>query len=95
MKILNTLKKAGVNAEEFAGLCGVSRSMIYKWEDGGSPHALRKDKIEKLLAALAHAIREKKLPLKATTADKDLTKKRANDLKAVIISSLKTLAKGA
>lgn len=95
MKILSTLKKAEVNAEEFANLCGVSRSMIYKWEDGGSPHKLRKDKVEKLLAALAHAVREKKLPLKTTTADKELAKKRTDDLKAVVISSLKTLAKGA
>jgi transcriptional regulator with XRE-family HTH domain len=95
MKILDTLKRAGVNAEEFAELCGVSRSMIYKWEDGGSPHKLRKDKVEKILSALQHACREKKLPLKTAKADRELAKKRSDELKSVVISSLKTLAKGA
>ena len=95
MKLLNILKKAGVNAEEFADLCGVSRSMVYKWENGGSPHKLRRDKVEKILAALVHAVREKKLPLKSTREDKELVRQRADALKAIVISSLKVLAKGA
>jgi len=77
------LDDACVAVPEFARLCGVSKNMVYKWIKGAQPHALRVDKVKKILAAIKQATDEGELPLSGVD---DTRTKRLN---TVVISNIK------
>lgn len=93
MDIKKVMVETKLTADEFGTLCGVSRSMVYKWINGTKPHTLRMPRIIKIIAALYLAKDEKKLPLKRAVNTSPLNKEaRIVEIKSILINCLKTPA---
>ena len=90
MDIDKVMKANKLTATEFGALCGVSRSMVYKWISGTKPHELRAPRIKKIIAALWVANDKGMLPLKLESNTKPLTSEtRMGDIKMILINCLK------
>lgn len=84
--ILDAVRKAGLTVAEFALLCGVSRVAVYKWEKGGVVNPLRKPKVDKILDAIAGAVKAKDFPPSNSVRIKE---DRAKEIMATVIRHLK------
>ena len=83
MNIKRTLTASKVSVPEFAKLCCVTKNMVYKWMKGSSPHALRIDRVNKMLAAIDRAVEDGDLPLQENL------RVREKQIQAVVISNIK------
>lgn len=93
MDIEKVMAETNLTAEELGTLCGVSRSMVYKWITGTRPHPLRVPRINKIISALYLAKDQKLLPLKREKSTTAINKEaRMYEIKSILIKCLKTPA---
>ena len=85
MNLVELIKSAGISVLEFADLVGVTRAVVYRWSHGGEPHELRKDKVNKLIAAIEHAVATGALPLSEDVVD------RNRAIKTAVVTALRQL----
>ena len=97
ISILNVLKLAGLTVSEFAELCGVSRVAVYKWAEGSAIHPLRKQKVEKLLAAIASATQDKDFPPKLVLTRKNeaVSMARRDEIRKTVLDHVKKIQNAA
>lgn len=93
MKLLNTIKKAGLTVQEFADLCGVSRVSIYKWDRGDGVHPLRVSRVDKLVLAIKSATATREFPPKSHSArsNKAAATARDKEIKGTVLRYLKKM----
>ncbi|HQT19125.1 MAG TPA: helix-turn-helix transcriptional regulator [Thiobacillus sp.] len=61
------IKAAGLTQQEFANLCEVSRTTVNLWTSGKmQPHRFICKNVERVLAVIAKAVEEQKLPPEST-----------------------------
>lgn len=83
---------AGLRAEEFASLCGVTRVTAHNWFKDGSINPLRRPRVEKVLAAIKAAYADMDLPIerpKQRGGDKEAM---MIEIKAIVIKHARILA---
>lgn len=64
------IKAAGLTQQEFANLCEVSRTTVNLWTSGKmQPHRFICKNVERVLAVIAKAIEDRKLPPESKRPD--------------------------
>lgn len=93
MELRSVIKSAGMSVEEFAGLAGVTRAVVYRWEQGRGPHELRRERIVKLLNAVSFATSKGLLPVKISRcrSSKFIAEKRDTAIRAAVVAALRQL----